>query len=389
MKIVMVGPFGLRPKGTMAVRALPLARALVRRGHRVCLALPPWSGEEGGGLVFTMDGVPVITIASPRRVPGLWHLAVAWRLARTAFAQNPDVIHCFKPKAYSGLVALLVRLAQRLRLSRVRLVVDTDDWEGYGGWNDIERYSRLQKAFFAWQERWGLRHADALTVASRTLQSIVWSMGIAPSRVAYLPNGVDRDRLAAAGAAEPASPPTILLYTRFFEFKVERAVEIVAAVLRARPESRLLVVGAGLFGEEEQFAAGMAAAGLSARMTYAGWVAAADLPRHFAAATVAIYPFDDTLINRTKCAVKLTDLLAAGVPVVADAVGQNAEYIEHGVSGLLVQPGDTAAFAAAVVGLLDDADLRRTLAGGARRRMEAHFTWDGLAARAEDAYRRA
>jgi len=31
---------------------------------------------------------------------------------------------------------------------------------------------------------------------------------------------------------------------------------------------------------------------------------------------VALYPFDDNLINRTKCPVKLTDLLYAGIPVV-------------------------------------------------------------------------
>jgi len=34
--------------------------------------------------------------------------------------------------------------------------------------------------------------------------------------------------------------------------------------------------------------------------------------------------------------VKLIDLLSAGVPVVADAVGQNSEYIRHNETGLLV-----------------------------------------------------
>lgn len=386
MNVVMVGPFGLRPKGTMAVRALPLARALAQRGHRVWLVLPPWSYEPDSGQATEMDGVQVVNITLPRRVPGLWHVVVVWRLLRTAFANHPDVVHCFKPKAHSGLVALLVWLAQRLRLTRARLVVDADDWEGYGGWNDIERYSRAQKAVFAWQERWGLHHCDALTVASRTLQSIVWSMGIAPRRVFYVPNGVWR-MPAPGGRAEGAASSTILLYTRFFEFTVARAVAILAAVMHQRPAARALVVGAGLFGEEEQFLAQMRAAGLAERVTYAGWVDAGELPRHFAAAAVAVYPFDDTLINRAKCAVKLTDLLAAGVPVVADRVGQNAEYIEHGVSGLLVSPGDTAAFAEAIVRLLDDAELRETLSAAARRGMEERFTWDHLATRVEDAYK--
>lgn len=38
----MLGTFGLRPKGTMSARALPLAQELAGRGWRVRLALPPW-----------------------------------------------------------------------------------------------------------------------------------------------------------------------------------------------------------------------------------------------------------------------------------------------------------------------------------------------------------
>ena len=39
MRVVMIGPFGLRPRGTMSVRALPLAQALVAQGHAVTLLL--------------------------------------------------------------------------------------------------------------------------------------------------------------------------------------------------------------------------------------------------------------------------------------------------------------------------------------------------------------
>jgi glycosyltransferase involved in cell wall biosynthesis len=383
MNIVMIGPFGLRPKGTMAVRALPLARALAGRGHRVCVVMPPWSFPADSGQVFSAGDVQVINIALPRKVPGLWHLAVVWRLVRAALAQQPDLIHCFKPKAYSGVVALLIWLAQRLRLTRVHLVVDTDDWEGYGGWNDIERYSHVQKAIFARQEHWGLRHAQALTVASRTLQSIVWSLGVPPTRVFYIPNGA-----WSATTADSTTPrSTILLYTRFFEFAVERAVAIIAGVLREHPQARVVVVGAGLFGEEERFMAQVTSAGLAGSVTYAGWVDASALPGYFAAAAVAIYPFDDTLINRTKCAVKLTDLLAAGVPVVADRVGQNCEYIENGVSGLLVKAGDIDAFVGAVGRVLNDAELQRRLSEGARRRMTDQFSWERLATQVEDAYK--
>lgn len=382
----MVGPFGLRPKGTMSARALPLAQALAQRGHTVALVLPPWSYPADSGRASVDGGVRVINVVLPPRWPGLQHVWLVWRLLRTAFALQPDVIHCFKPKAYAGLAALGVWLLRRLRLTRARLVIDSDDWEGYGGWNEIERYSRVEKAFFAWQERWGLRHAPRLTLASRALQTLAWGLGVPPGRVYYIPNGtaaLTPPAMPEAGAPEAGY---LLLYTRFFEFETERAAQIVQGVLQQRPAARLVVVGAGLFGEEHTFLSLLAERGLAGRVLHVGWRPLEELPAYFAGAAVAIYPFDDTLVNRTKCAAKLIDLLAAGVPVVADRVGQNAEYIVHEESGLLVTPEQTAQFVASVLRLLDDPALARRLGENARRRMSKEFAWSDLAARVEEAY---
>lgn len=387
MRIVMIGPFGLRPKTTMSVRALPLAKALVARGHQVTLLLPPWSWPEHSGQRWTEDGVAIENVVLPPSVPLLWHMLIAGRLVRRALALRPDVIHCFKPKAYAGLAGWALWWLRRLGLTSARLVMDSDDWEGFGGWNDLELYSWPQKRVFAWQERWGLCHNDALTVASRTLQSIAWSLGVPPERVWYVPNGVGELRVANCELQKVASEgQTVLLYTRFFEFGLERVVEVFRRVKEARPGVRLLVVGKGLFGEETRFLELCRAAGLAEAVEYVGWAEAGALRGYLARADVAVYPFDDTLVNRTKCAVKLLDLMTAGVPVVAEAVGQNAVTIEHGTSGLLVPPDDEAVFAAAVVSLLDDPDLRERLGHGAQRRIREQFTWERLAVWVERAY---
>jgi len=265
--------------------------------------------------------------------------------------------------------------------------VDSDDWEGFGGWNDLEPYSWAQKLFFAWQERWGLRHNDALVVASRTLQSIAWSLGVPPERVWYVPNGKSESQVAnCESRMTQREGKTVLLYTRFFEFRLERVVATFRQIRRTKPEVRFLVVGKGLFGEETRFLELCQAAGLMEAVEYVGWVETEALPGHFAQADVAIYPFDDTLVNRTKCAVKLLDLMTAGVPVVAEAVGQNAATVEHGVSGLLVPPGNSAALAAAVIHLLDDPDLRDRLSHGAQCRIRESLTWERLAVQVECAY---
>jgi len=402
MNVVMVGPFGLRPRTTMGARALPMAKALAARGHAVVLLLPPWQNPEDAGRCWEEDGVAVENIPLPPRVPGLFHLLTAFRLARRALALRSDVVHLFKPKAYSGLTHWL--LARLPRARRPRLVVDTDDWEGPGGWNDLAPYTPAQRRFFAWQERWGLTHADAVTVASRALESLVWALGVPPPQVFYVPNGVSLSQCAVRSTqyATRNTQSTILLYTRFFEFPVSRVIEVLRRVREQVPNARLLVVGKGLFGEEEELFHLAAQSGLTvthhvSRFTfhvsrfmhdvvYCGWVPSDTLPTYFAQADVAIYPFDDTLVNRTKCAVKLRDLLAAGVPVVAEAVGQNREMIRHGETGWLVAPGDVGAFAEAVTRLLEDAQLRERLGQAAARDVRERFAWGRLAQTVEQAY---
>ncbi|RLC96184.1 MAG: glycosyltransferase family 1 protein, partial [Chloroflexi bacterium] len=249
----------------MSARALPMAKSLAARGHAVTLLLPPWQNPEEGGRRWEEDNVAVENILLPPGIPGLFHLLTALRLARRAMALHPDVIHLFKPKAYSGLVHWL--LARLPRARRPRLVVDSDDWEGSGGWNEIGGYTPAQRRFFAWQERWGLTHADAVTVASRALEGLVWAMGIPPERVFYVPNGTEQEargkkqgtggkrqgtggKKQGARILHPAS--CILLYTRFFEFPVSRVVEVLKRVQKRVPEARLLVVGKGFSGEEEE-----------------------------------------------------------------------------------------------------------------------------------------
>jgi glycosyltransferase involved in cell wall biosynthesis len=401
MNVVMIGPFGMRPRGTMGVRALPMAQALVARGHGVTMLLPPWQNPEDAGRRWEEGGVTVENVRLPPDVPGLFHLLTALRLTRRALAFRPDVVHLFKPKAYSGLTHWL--LARFPHARRPRLVVDSDDWEGAGGWNEIGGYTPAQRRFFAWQERWGLTHADAVTVASRTLEGLVWALGVSPERVFYVPNGIGREaRGKKLEARDPHPAPCILLYTRFFEFPVSRVIEVLQRVRERVPEARLLVVGKGLFGEEEELFRLAAQSGLTvanhesgltfdvSRFTddiiYCGWVPSDALPACFAQASVAIYPFDDTLINRTKCAVKLMDLLMAGVPVVAEAVGQNREMIRHGETGWLVDPGDVVSFAEAVARLLEEAQLRDRLGQAAARDVRERLAWGRLVEVVERAY---
>jgi glycosyltransferase involved in cell wall biosynthesis len=335
-------------------------------------------------------------MALPPGIPLFFHILLVWSLVARTVALRPDVVHFFKPKAYAGLAHVVLWWLRRLGLAGhpVRLVVDADDWEE--AWNAVLPYPWWQKRLFRWQEQWGLKQADAVTAASRALTEMARTMRQPDEQVFYLPNGYPRLPAPPPDSADVltlrrkwglADAPLVLLYSRFAEFQLERIVELVQAVARQQPQVRWLVVGRGLYDEERQLAALLESAGLAGVVTFAGWQPVEVLPLCFAAADVAVHPYDDTPINRTKCSVKLIDLLLAGVPVVADAVGQNSEYIEDGVSGMLVDPNDSGAMAGAVVGLLHSPDVRQQLAATASNVILSHYSWAGLAQVAEQAYR--
>ena len=140
-------------------------------------------------------------------------------------------------------------------------------------------------------------------------------------------------------------------------------------------------------GEEQQLVALVTAAGLQALVHFvAEWAPPEQLPAYFAAADVAIYPYDNTLLNRTKCSVKLIDMLATGLPVAADAVGQNCEYIQPGETGLLVPAEDDEALARAVLTLLRSPELRQKLGQAAAQSMRDKYAWSRLVETVEKAY---
>ncbi|MBI4301777.1 MAG: glycosyltransferase family 4 protein [Chloroflexi bacterium] len=396
MRIVFLGPFGLRPKGTMQSRALPMAQALAQRGHVVTIIIPPWDYPSDSGHRENIGAVPIINVSLPPRIPVLWYAIVLFRMLRLAFAQHPQVIHAFKPKAFAGLAATVIWLMQRLRFTQVRLAVDSDDWEGTGGWNERGNYNWLLRAFFPIQEKWVLRHAQAVTAASRTLQQMVAALGLPMQHIFYVPNGVTDKYMATLVTKDGhevrrrhslGKGPVLLLYTRFVEFPVERVIKLWQHIRAQVGDAQLLVVGQGLFGEERALDKLALEADLNQDLSLAGWVEARELKDYFAAADVALYPMTDNLLNRAKCSVKLVELLSAGVPVVADAVGQAKEYIIPGNTGLLVEPGNDEAFAAAVAQLLRDKSLRRSLGEKARLRIHQHYTWQRWVTRLLEAYR--
>jgi len=106
--------------------------------------------------------------------------------------------------------------------------------------------------------------------------------------------------------------------------------------------------------------------------------------RDIADCDVGIMPLTDTEWARGKCALKLLQYMAAGVPVVASPVGVNADLIRHGENGLLASTPEE--WETALRSLRDDPALAAGLGEAGRRTVESDYSVEGGAARVAEAY---
>jgi glycosyltransferase involved in cell wall biosynthesis len=390
LRVVMVAPFSVYPKGTVPIRMLPIAVNMVKRGYEVSIVVPPYDNQSESGKEYLLQGVCIFNIKF-RNVPVFKYSLTLFSLSRKIISLHPQCVYIFKPKAYSGLVAILFAFLKRLGLLRnVRIVVDADDWEGHGGFSDYFKkqlaYPKAMLDFFDFQENWIPKHVDAMTVASRALEIRALEQGVPRQNLYYVPNGAPQ-RDFQVNASEVTilrqrlnllNAPAILLYTRFFEYRLEKIIEILKYVKRDFPTAKLIVVGKGEFHEEKKLHELALKAALQDSVIFAGWIGSKDIPKYLALADVAIYPFDNTALNSAKCPGKLVELMAAGQAIVADRVGQIAEYIQDRQSGILVDPNNYTEFARSVIEILRNASLQKQLRASSQFRISSDFNWAKL-----------
>ena len=142
MRVVFVCGFAWDPKGTARARAFPLAAELVKRGHEVTILLAPYDNPSQSSKKWELHGVQIVNVDVGKN-PGVRHVPfILKRLCAAIRQYSPDVVHFFKPKGYAGAACtwLLMRGFRRVAL-------DCDDWEGWGGWNDVKDYPWVVKEY--------------------------------------------------------------------------------------------------------------------------------------------------------------------------------------------------------------------------------------------------
>jgi phosphatidyl-myo-inositol alpha-mannosyltransferase len=203
-----------------------------------------------------------------------------------------------------------------------------------------------------------------------------------PGDYEIIPNGVDLDRFTHAQPYEELRDGrtlNILFVGRLEERKgLIHLLKAYNRLRKRRVDARLLVCGAGPKLREYRRYVGLR--GIR-DVEFLGRVSDEEKVRYFASADIFCAPNT----GQESFGIVLLEAMAAGVPIVASDIHGFKRVVERNVQGLLVEPKNPRALAAALYALARDPDLRHEL-GEAGRARAPEFSWDRVTERIVDFY---
>ncbi len=304
------------------------------------------------------DDVEVFALNRSR--VGLW--AMRRELYRLCRRMRPQIVHT---RGMSGLDALLPS----------RLAGTPSHVHGEHGWDVHDLHGSSSKPI--WLRRLHSPLIDRyITVSNHLQRYLIERVGVRPSRITQIYNGVDTARFVP-GSGKPtnalpagfADGDSIVVGTvgRLQLVKDQATLIRAFARLAARPSGarlRLVIVGGGPLSSQLQ--ALVAELGIQKQTWFPG--ALADVRPVMQCFDVFVLSSLSEGISNT-----ILEAMATGLPVVATAVGGNLELVTDRCTGRFFEPGDVAQ----LVNLLDEyatnAPQRREHAGLARKRAEEVF----------------
>ena len=313
--------------------------ARLQRGPRQTEDRPVPAGIEqvrwaGGGKPFTWGDLPRLTLG----------------LRQVIRRVQPDLVHA-GPIQTCGLLATLAGFRPRLVMSWGFDLME--DCERNAWWRNVTRFTLQRATFFT---------SDSQVTRERAVL-----FGMDPGRTVVFPWGVDLEHYAPSSVVRRSSSFT-LFCNRSWEprYGVDLLARAFVQVARQRDDVHLLLLGDG----SQAGAIRKILGGVSERVTFAGHIAQAHLPRFYHMADLYLSP-----AHIDGSSVSLLEAMACGLPCLVSDIPTNREWINAGENGWLFPDGDVEALTARIVQAVDQRKNLRRLGQAARRIAEARADW--------------
>ncbi|HEU0274891.1 MAG TPA: glycosyltransferase family 4 protein [Candidatus Udaeobacter sp.] len=323
-------------------------------GHHACLVCNPNSQVHSKALEL---GTRLVTMPLGSRVD----LPCSWRLWRFCRRHRIDLIKTYSSKDH-WLCLPLYFLG--IPLSRARCITDPIGSKG--------------RAFV-------FKHGCSNIVADASVikRDLVREHGVDPAKIEVIGSAVDlekfrppRDRMKFRRDIGLAADTPLIGNIGMIRPDKGQLVLVEAAplVLEKRPDARFVIVGqgTGILKRGINVRNAIDRAQLTDKIIMAGyrW----DTPDVYAACDMIVI----ASLRTEASPIVLREAFASGRPVIATKVGDIPEIIEDRKNGLLIEPGDPQALAAAILEFIADPTFAAHCATNGLRYANDHFSFDKM-----------
>ena len=378
--IVMIGPFPAdetKIEGGVQASLYGLCRRLLGHPELAGLRVIAVTKRVGGPRIEgTVAGIPVVYLTAPWRFMMSMILNLPSVLRLIAEIDDP-VVHLHG----SGLFeALLLAACHRAGIPVVWTMHGITEKETWEAWRRNPRLSGLLRHhLYRFVERYQVRSARRIIVDTDYVAREI--AGRVRATPVVIPQGIFLGELAAARNTDRRGR-TILALGVIDPRKGHRlTIRAFAEVLKKVPDARLKIVGAlGSVAHLAELHEEIHSLDLSHHIEIL-----IDQPRSVLldelreARVFALHSQEESQ------GIAICEAMACGLPIVATRVGGIPDVIGDSGAGTLVDYGDIAGFAAAIVDQLTD-DAANARASAAALVRGADFDWDAITARVVGLY---
>jgi glycosyltransferase involved in cell wall biosynthesis len=370
-------------------------RLLPQRGHRVTWVMPSGSDSTiAGWKTADWNGTPVYLLRYDFESHFLQKLVGRFR------DQIRCVNHLLETGSYNilqartdpigGLVCAYMQRRWGIPFVYQVSFPMPDWWLSKSGWR--------KGIGWAWKrvERFLVDQAALVMPISSWMQARFEAEGVPAEKMISIPLGVETDGLPDEEEGLQIRQrlgwtdlPVVIYFgemgrSRQLDFLL-RAFQQVAQTM---PDARLMMVGSSARGEHEvEWLKEVAGSlGILEKVYFTGRVSRFEVARYVLAADVSVSPIPPLPVYRISSPIKLVETLNLGRPLVANREILDHQHVLSESSGGICIPYEEAAFAEAIVWLLQHPDAAKQMGQCGQRYIRQHRSYEALASRVEQAY---
>ena len=229
-------------------------------------------------------------------------------------------------------------------------------------------------------------NADHVFVQSQQMLEDVVDEGVSRELMTPVPMGVP-ESLLDVPVADPVANTVLYLGTLGRVRRLDILIHALQIVHASHPAARLIMVGDGPDPEDREFLEAVThECGLTDFVEFTGMIPMHDAHDRVTQAAICVSPFFPTPILQSTSPTKISEYMALGRPVVANAHPEQSVIMAESMAGICVE-WSAKQFAAAFVRLLDDPAAAEEMGARGRDYVRTHRIYPVIAPAVADQYR--